>query len=91
MRSAGSPMSSAASQAASMESRSGGKSRNWRTRPQNFRQRIRASATELREEVSAAMLFTCSMGLWLTSRMERTADLAAMAASGRITSPGMVA
>ena len=62
---------------------------NWRGPPIHLRNSTRASATVVREEVSAATVRTSSSGTLLTSRMERTDPLAAMATLGMTRRSGM--
>src|SRR5947208_1431666 len=58
--------------------------------PTNFFRNICTSAAEVREEVSTATLRIFSSGTLLTSRMDRTLSLAAMATSGMIARSGIV-
>jgi hypothetical protein len=54
-----------------------------------LRKSTRASATEVREEVSAATVRTSSSGTLLTSKIDRTDPLAAMATLGMMRKSGM--
>ena len=49
-----------------------------------------SSATELMDELSVATVLICSSATLLTSRIERTAPLAAIATPGRIARSGIV-
>src|SRR5207249_943826 len=71
--SAGSPISSAASCSASIPSSSGGNESKRGAVFQYFSNRIRRSATDVRDELSNATVRICSIGFLLTRRIERTA------------------
>jgi hypothetical protein len=88
-RSAGSPITSAASARASILSGSGGMSMNSGSIFQWRRLRIRARPTELREFVSSAKLSAISIGTFDTTKRLRTSCLDAIAIPGNATTSSM--